>query len=410
MKRVWLASALAAAATLGGARLCRAGGFLIYDLSGEAIGRASAVAASTDEPAAIWFNPAALSFMGPGASAGGVYVTVEVALFAGRRRRVDGQRARQLLPADGVREHAGQQPRGGRPGRLHRVRHRRALARRLDRARGDRGRLAGDAGHQPDGGRAARAPAVAGGRLRRGPRRGRLHERPSGAGRRRRAPGRRHLGIRRQRRPALPAVTQPAARRADLPQPRPPEVQRAGRFRSDEPGLRARAARSTGHGDHHAARRVHAGRDVPPARRPDAGSGRELRPVEHLRRDRDQIPERAGARRSIPTAATRSPRASAATSACPSPTCTCARASSSTSKRSRRRAWAPACPTATAWTAPSASATRSTGSRSTSATCWSTCCRRTRRPAAKARRARTTRSRSWWASRCARAGLKRDSA
>ncbi|MFL5304990.1 MAG: OmpP1/FadL family transporter [Polyangia bacterium] len=77
MKRIWLASALAAAATLGGARLCRAGGFLIYDLSGEAIGRASAVAASTDEPAAIWFNPAALSFMGPGASAGGVYVTVK---------------------------------------------------------------------------------------------------------------------------------------------------------------------------------------------------------------------------------------------------------------------------------------------------------------------------------------------
>ncbi|MES1165852.1 MAG: outer membrane protein transport protein, partial [Verrucomicrobiota bacterium] len=77
MKRAWLAGALAAAATLNGARLCRAGGFLIYDLSGEAIGRASAVAASTDEPAAVWFNPAALAFMGPAASAGGVYVTVK---------------------------------------------------------------------------------------------------------------------------------------------------------------------------------------------------------------------------------------------------------------------------------------------------------------------------------------------
>jgi len=64
-----------ALAALGAARVCRANGFLIYDLSGEAIGRASAVAASTDEPAAVWFNPAALAFMGPAASVGAVYVS-----------------------------------------------------------------------------------------------------------------------------------------------------------------------------------------------------------------------------------------------------------------------------------------------------------------------------------------------
>src|SRR5881394_2456090 len=71
---------LSLAFTLGaaawGTRPCRAGGFLIYDLSGEAIGRASAVSAATNEPAAIWFNPAALPYMpGVGASAGGVFIT-----------------------------------------------------------------------------------------------------------------------------------------------------------------------------------------------------------------------------------------------------------------------------------------------------------------------------------------------
>ena len=58
------------------ARLCRANGFLIYDLSGNALGRASAVSASVSEPAAVWFNPAALPFLGgASASAGGVLVT-----------------------------------------------------------------------------------------------------------------------------------------------------------------------------------------------------------------------------------------------------------------------------------------------------------------------------------------------
>jgi long-chain fatty acid transport protein len=53
-----------------------AAGFLIYDLSGEAIGRGSAVTASITEPAAVWFNPAALAFMeGTSAAAGGVFVS-----------------------------------------------------------------------------------------------------------------------------------------------------------------------------------------------------------------------------------------------------------------------------------------------------------------------------------------------
>jgi len=72
-----LVAALVTATALGGARTARANGFLIYDLSGEAIGRASAVSASTDEPAAVWFNPAALPYLRPGASVGGVYVTVK---------------------------------------------------------------------------------------------------------------------------------------------------------------------------------------------------------------------------------------------------------------------------------------------------------------------------------------------
>ena len=52
----------------------RAAGYLIYDLSGEALGKASAVVASTREPAAVWFNPAALTEMGHGVSLGGVGV------------------------------------------------------------------------------------------------------------------------------------------------------------------------------------------------------------------------------------------------------------------------------------------------------------------------------------------------
>ncbi|HEX2656864.1 MAG TPA: outer membrane protein transport protein, partial [Polyangia bacterium] len=53
-----------------------ASGFLIYDLSGQAIGRGSAVAGDPNEPAAVWFNPAGLATMpGIGASAGTVFIT-----------------------------------------------------------------------------------------------------------------------------------------------------------------------------------------------------------------------------------------------------------------------------------------------------------------------------------------------
>jgi len=70
-------TACALAATFA-ARPARASGFLIYDLSGEAIGRASAVSAAVHEPAAVWFNPAALAYMpGVAASAGGVFVTAK---------------------------------------------------------------------------------------------------------------------------------------------------------------------------------------------------------------------------------------------------------------------------------------------------------------------------------------------
>lgn len=66
---------LRAAVVLGALALAgpaRASGFLIYDASAEALGQASAVTASTQEPAAVWFNPGALGFMkGGGGSVGG---------------------------------------------------------------------------------------------------------------------------------------------------------------------------------------------------------------------------------------------------------------------------------------------------------------------------------------------------
>ncbi|HXU62821.1 MAG TPA: outer membrane protein transport protein [Polyangia bacterium] len=98
MKR-WLVCVFTAAAALGAGRICRANGFLIYDLSGEAIGRASAVSASTDEPAAVWFNPAALAFMGPSASVGGVYVTAKSRFSpADGSGATDSQRGNFFLP------------------------------------------------------------------------------------------------------------------------------------------------------------------------------------------------------------------------------------------------------------------------------------------------------------------------
>jgi long-chain fatty acid transport protein len=99
-------AACAARAALLGATLAlapgvaRASGFLIYDLSGEAIGRASAVTASTSEPAAVWFNPAALAYMGGvRASAGGVLVTAKSSFSpAGGGAATDSQRGNFALP------------------------------------------------------------------------------------------------------------------------------------------------------------------------------------------------------------------------------------------------------------------------------------------------------------------------
>jgi len=79
MTRTTIRTLLSAAVVTGGAlaaRPCLASGFLIYDISGSALARASAVTADDEEPAAVWFNPANLAFMGGiGASAGGVFVT-----------------------------------------------------------------------------------------------------------------------------------------------------------------------------------------------------------------------------------------------------------------------------------------------------------------------------------------------
>lgn len=75
MRHLLASTALAAA--LGFATSpTRASGFLVYDLSGEAIGRASAVSADVREPAANWFNPAALAYLdGTNVSVGGVLIS-----------------------------------------------------------------------------------------------------------------------------------------------------------------------------------------------------------------------------------------------------------------------------------------------------------------------------------------------
>jgi long-chain fatty acid transport protein len=75
MNRRFAATALACALGFVSAP-ARASGFLVYDLSGEAIGRASAVSAEAREPAANWFNPAALAYLdGTNVSAGAVLVS-----------------------------------------------------------------------------------------------------------------------------------------------------------------------------------------------------------------------------------------------------------------------------------------------------------------------------------------------
>ena len=75
-----------------------AAGFLIYDLSGEALGKASAVTASTREPAAVWFNPAALAFEGHGISIGAVGVNATARFSAEGKDDVKTKPGRFVLP------------------------------------------------------------------------------------------------------------------------------------------------------------------------------------------------------------------------------------------------------------------------------------------------------------------------
>jgi long-chain fatty acid transport protein len=76
MKRLQTTLALGLC-VLGATSTAHAAGFLIYDLSGEALGKASAVVASTREPAAVWFNPAALAYEKHGVSLGAVGVSAK---------------------------------------------------------------------------------------------------------------------------------------------------------------------------------------------------------------------------------------------------------------------------------------------------------------------------------------------
>lgn len=103
-RRARLACGVTALAYLGMTELLEreghAAGFLIYDLSGEAIGRASAVTASVADASAVWFNPAQLAFVGgSSASVGGVLVTArsQFTLAAGGTT-TDSQRGNFFLP------------------------------------------------------------------------------------------------------------------------------------------------------------------------------------------------------------------------------------------------------------------------------------------------------------------------
>lgn len=88
-------------ATLFAAEPCRANGFLIYDLSGEALGRASAVSADVTEPAAVWFNPAGLAYLeGVNASIGGTFITARSSFEqASDGAQTSSERGNFLLPA-----------------------------------------------------------------------------------------------------------------------------------------------------------------------------------------------------------------------------------------------------------------------------------------------------------------------
>jgi len=93
------ASAVAASAFLA-ARPCLGSGFLVYDLSGMGMARASAVTADDLEPAAIWFNPAFLTELpGVNAQAGGVFITSQASFSqAGVPGETESDRGNFFLP------------------------------------------------------------------------------------------------------------------------------------------------------------------------------------------------------------------------------------------------------------------------------------------------------------------------
>jgi long-chain fatty acid transport protein len=111
----WAAAVVLAVLATANPRPAGASGFLIYDASAEGLGKASAITASVDEPAAVWFNPGALALMhGFGASVGSTLV-LAASSFEPKDggAKVDSKQERSLLPlvfadaAVGERFHVG---------------------------------------------------------------------------------------------------------------------------------------------------------------------------------------------------------------------------------------------------------------------------------------------------------------
>jgi long-chain fatty acid transport protein len=93
-----LAGLLMAFVTRPGGAL--ASGFLLYEQSASALGRGSAVVASDDEPAAAWFNPAALSYGSPtGVALSGMLIRPETGFQSDDGASSDSLRRSRLLPA-----------------------------------------------------------------------------------------------------------------------------------------------------------------------------------------------------------------------------------------------------------------------------------------------------------------------
>jgi long-chain fatty acid transport protein len=96
-----LAAVLVSIPCVLAARPCLASGFLVYEVSGEGIGRASAVSADVNEPAAVWYNPANLAYMdGVRASATGILVTSKASFSpAAGGAETSSERGNVLIPA-----------------------------------------------------------------------------------------------------------------------------------------------------------------------------------------------------------------------------------------------------------------------------------------------------------------------